>query len=404
MYVSNEASMVFMSIVSTMYLIQHTDERNPSIMEQRLLWDSFTDKYGNRQDFTRAIRMKLESFNVLLSHIRDQIQVDEVQALRHSTPILPELCLFSTIRYLAGASYLDIRFATGISVPSIYRIIWKTMKALINCPELQVKFPSTEKELKDAALGFESVSTGGCISNCITVVDGYHLAIQTPSKKEAKNVQSFFSGHYQSYGVNIQAACDHNCRFQFIGVAGPGVMGDRDAINEIELGALISDLPGLFCAIGDCAYTASEHFVPIFGGAQALVPKNDNFNFYASQLRIRIEMAFGLMVKKWGILQHPLTNKLYHVKFIVNAIAVLHNFCIDQRLSSQSNDTPFTPDNYELSPFEEALRHTAAVFDYDEIGTMLERNHSLNRQRMVEVVAAMQLTRPTSNQRKRKRG
>jgi hypothetical protein len=123
------------------------------------------------------------------------------------------------------------------------------------------------------------------------------LAIQTPTKNEAKNVQSFFSGHYQSYGVNIQAACDHNCRFQFIGVAGPGVMGDRDAINEVELGGLILGLPGLYCAIGDCAYPASEHFVPIFGGAQALVPKNDNFNFFASQLRIRIEMAFGLMIK-----------------------------------------------------------------------------------------------------------
>ena len=33
-------------------------------------------------------------------------------------------------------------------------------------------------------------------------------------------------------------------------------------------------------------------------------------NFFASQLQIRIErMAFGLMVKKWGILARPLTIK-----------------------------------------------------------------------------------------------
>ena len=34
------------------------------------------------------------------------------------------------------------------------------------------------------------------LSNCVTVVDGYLLAIQTPSKSEAKNAHSYFSGHY----------------------------------------------------------------------------------------------------------------------------------------------------------------------------------------------------------------
>jgi hypothetical protein len=100
-------------------------------------------------------------------------------------------------------------------VASIYRVVWKTIKALVTCQQIKVKVPSSTEELKEAASGFESISTGGCISNCVTVVDGYHLEIHTPPKKYAKNVQSFFSGHYQSYGVNIQAACDHNCRFQF---------------------------------------------------------------------------------------------------------------------------------------------------------------------------------------------
>ena len=49
--------------------------------------------------------------------------------------------------------------------------------------------------------------------------------------------------------------------------------------------------------IGDCAYKPTEHLVPIFGGDLALRKENDNFNFYASQLRIRIEMAFGLMTR-----------------------------------------------------------------------------------------------------------
>ena len=132
--------------------------------------------------------------------------------------------------------------------------------------------------------------------------------------------------------MNVQAACDHNCRFSFIGVAGPGVLGDRKAVNQISLGKLVEQLPGLYCVIGDCAYTPTEHLVPTPCGQHALVAKNDNFNFFASQLRIRIEMAFGLMVKKWGIIARPLTIKLKNGKRLFIAIAKLHNFCINEHI------------------------------------------------------------------------
>jgi hypothetical protein len=95
-------------------------------------------------------------------------------------------------------------------------------------------------------------------------------------------------------------------------------MGDCNAIKNMvkKLGSLVEDLPGLYCAIGDYAYaigdyayTASKCLIPIFrGGEMARTPRNNIFNFYASQLCIQIKMAFGLMmVKKWGILSRPLT-------------------------------------------------------------------------------------------------
>ena len=68
-------------------------------------------------------------------------------------------------------------------------------------------------------------------------------------------------------------------------------MPDRDALNECKLGEYIENLPGLYCAIGDCAYTPTEHCIPVFGGALALQKENFNFNFFASQLRIRAEMV-----------------------------------------------------------------------------------------------------------------
>ena len=76
--------------------------------------------------------------------------------------------------------------------------------------------------------------------------------------------------------------------------------------------------------------------MPIFGGDLALQKDNDNFNFFASQLRIRIEMAFGLMTRKWGILQRPLSNSLPSMKHLICCIARLQNFCINERLKNSA--------------------------------------------------------------------
>jgi DDE superfamily endonuclease len=103
-------------------------------------------------------------------------------------------------------------------------------------------------------------------------------------------------------------------------------MGDRDMIKQVPLNDLIEALPGKMCVIGDCAYTPTEHLVPIFRGANARLAIYDNFNYFASQLRIRIEMAFGLMVKKWAVLQRPLSFKLRNINKLVVAIGILHNF------------------------------------------------------------------------------
>jgi hypothetical protein len=270
-YVSEDETLLISSFVNNLlaaclllHIVLVHEHRNPSITEQRLNWQQFTNKYGNRAEFKRHLRMSLKSFNKLLSLIRPQLEVNEEMAILRGGPIMPELALYATLRYLAGGSYSDIHFFTGISTSSFYRVLWKTIHAINQCNELEIKFPQTTDEVLNAASCFQKISYNGCIWNCVSVIDGYHLEIQTPSKKEVGNVQSFLSGHYQPYGLNIQGACDAECCFQYIGVAGPGVMGDQDALFEIELGNLIESLPGLYCGIMDCAYIPSEHCIPVF--------------------------------------------------------------------------------------------------------------------------------------------
>ncbi len=253
--------------------------RPPSLFEQRLVWDTFCRRHSGRSDFTRHIRMSHDSFNKLLSAIQQDLEVDREMADLGGGAILPEICLYVCLRYLAGGSYSDIKYITGISSASFYRVLWKTMRAINQSKSeiLSIKFPATTAEAPDAAMGFQSVSQGSCIWNCVAGVDGYHLQIQTPSKAEAKNVKSFFLGHYQTYGVNVQAACDSNCRFSFLGIAGPGVMGDREAIDQkknwnsiLRIAALLmigSSLPTRLNITLELGNVNRSSFIGSIGGA-----------------------------------------------------------------------------------------------------------------------------------------
>jgi hypothetical protein len=116
--------------------------------------------------------------------------------------------------------------------------------------------------------------------------------------------------------------------------------------------------------------------------------------FFASQLRIRIEMAFGLMVKKWGILLRPLHIKLSNIKHLVMAIGKLHNFCINERLATSKDVAVFTPTNVSFNRHDEMLRDDSSFFQFEEMQLGYENPWSYNRDRMVKEVAALHLTRP----------
>jgi DDE superfamily endonuclease len=266
--------------------------------------------------------MSYQSFYKLLGYICPKLEADHRMASLRGGVILPELRLYCTLRWLAGGSYTGILLFCGISQASFYRVCWQTLEAICNCEELKLHFPSTLEECQEDTAGFRSIGHGEAFVTCVGAVTGYLHATDAPSKHIVHNVRSYFSGHYQRYGVNVQAVCDHLSRFTYIAVAGPGVMNDNIAINEVDLGQLIEQLPFAFHVIGDCAYNATEHLIPLYSGADKLKAQYGHFNFFGLQLRIRIKMAFGMMSKKWGILWRPLVVGMHHIKYIVEAVAI----------------------------------------------------------------------------------
>ena len=362
--------------------------------------------------------MSRASFDKLLQYpvIKEELAVNGKMANMRGGPIIPELCMYCTLRWLAGGSYLDICDISGVSTSSFYRVIWKTIVALNKCPELAIEFPKTLDDCQRAAAGFETISerdpsTGECaIKCCVGVVDGYLLRTVTPSKTEVVgNVRSYFSGHYQCYGVNVQAVADHLSRFIYLAFAAPGVTADRYAMRSphSSLNERVEALPTGYCIIGDAAYEATEKLVPIYQGLDKLKPKYDAFNFYASQCRIRIEMAFGMMQQKWGILQRPVSCNLVNLSLMIQAISRLHNYVINERLLAGGVD----------AVEKEVGRHSGNGYlasgpeypnsDPIEVDPILStddifRGHSHLREHMVDRIYKMKMKRPLANKIKAK--
>eukprot|EP00644_Phytophthora_capsici_P002698 jgi/Phyca11/60357/gw1.11.267.1 len=102
----------------------------------------------NENMFERTFRMTADSFSYLLGLLSPHIDVNRQQSTNSSgeDPISPPIMLMTTLRYLAGGSYLDIRRTVGISKPSYYRAINETMSAILALRELEIVFPESDSD------------------------------------------------------------------------------------------------------------------------------------------------------------------------------------------------------------------------------------------------------------------
>jgi hypothetical protein len=115
-----------------------------------------------------------------------------------------------------------MRIACGISQPLFYRCIHQCISLFLSCNELDIYFPSSRIEYKQAASGFRVVSINAIIKGCVEALDGWICKMDTPLANETTNARSFHSGHYNAQGVNVQACCDSECQFIHVSNTSPG--------------------------------------------------------------------------------------------------------------------------------------------------------------------------------------
>jgi len=91
--------------------------------------------------------------------------------------------------------------------------------------------------------------------------------------------------------------------------------------------------------VADDAYVASPWIITPWSGAKGtLKPHKACFNYWQSRTRTVVEQAFGIYVRRWGVLQSTLDVSLYHASLVVETTMKLHNICCDE---GSYKDEPF---------------------------------------------------------------
>lgn len=185
------------------------------------------------------------------------------------------------------------------------------------------RFPSYARQAK---------SDNGVFDFVVAAADGLFIKGIAPTTSETANVLSHYSGSKSNNGINVQASCDALYRFCNMSIISPGSTNDWVSWNRSVLAKAVSGLPPDYHIIGDAAYPISDQLLTPYPGKN-LPQGEDSFNFHLSQLRVKIEQSFGILVSTWGILWRPLRVSLAARPDLITALFHLHNFLQDEKVA-----------------------------------------------------------------------
>mmetsp|Transcript_2840 Transcript_2840/g.5176 ORF Transcript_2840/g.5176 Transcript_2840/m.5176 type:complete len:413 (-) Transcript_2840:41-1279(-) len=331
-------------------------ERAPKFFYKRLNWNEHIEMCRQTKGFSYYHHMTEEAFNQLVEILREDITCNYIKS-RNSTggnePIYPELVCMVGVRFMGGELIKSLAGIGGMDPGSANRVLHKFLLAVDMCehPDLALVLPTTEDAFAQVARKWSVRSDSfGLMDGFLGAIDGWLCCMEKPT---LMNAADYFSGHYQRFGLNVQAMCDANLLFMYVGVAAPGKTNDLRAFNRlIELKNWFDELPPNYFVGGDNAYPLQNSLLIPFSGAERFEPYKRSYNFLLSQLRIRIEMAFGRLTTKWRIFRSNLGSDVELNSQIVRVGFKLHNFVI--RAENLSFNIPDTNrDALGIEPIED---------------------------------------------------
>jgi hypothetical protein len=247
-------------------------------------------------------------------------------------PVLLKTRLAVTLRWLAGASYLDLCFGFGIANSTFYHadgVLWPTMEALDAAYSIGFPFHDIDK-LEHLSQGFYDHS-GGILDGCVLAVDGLGVATRQPFKWEVLYPKDY-RFRKRGFAIIVMAGCDIQARFIAVSCRHSGSTNDIIAWQDTNIYEMLEverQLPEKYFLIGDEAFTNTFQFLSPWSG-QGLDPYKDSFNFWLSHSRQCVERSFGILTQRWGIFWRPFRFSFNRWSLVVMVAMKLHNLCIDR--------------------------------------------------------------------------
>jgi hypothetical protein len=194
--------------------------------------------------------------------------------------VTTSVCLACALRYFGGGSVYDLMGTYGISHTDIMDSVWHVVEAVNNYPQFQITYPSSVVEQEKIVAGFEKASSVG-FNVCAGSVDGNLIWMQKPNVNETKRV-----------GVDQRKfLCGRKHKFDISVVYGASA-ADCVAFEASDLHARLEDglLQNGYVLFGDDAYLNSFFMATPYSNVSGNPNKKskDNYNFFHSQLRIRV--------------------------------------------------------------------------------------------------------------------
>lgn len=177
--------------------------------------------------------------------------------------------------------------------------------------------------------------------NCIGSIDGKHCRIQRPP-----NAGSLFYCYKDFHSVVLLAVADANACFTMIEVGAYGKENDSTVFTQSAMGKSYNacqlnvpegqfSLPGSqyeteMYLVGDEAFPLQKNLMRPFPRRELDFSKR-NFNFRLSRARKSVECAFGILTKKFEVLQVSIKTDVIQTDMTIKCACVLHNFIKKQQ-------------------------------------------------------------------------
>ena len=157
------------------------------------------------------------SFERLYEMVHPYIpDVDVTMARRSSGALISKRSkLLCCLRFLAGASYLDLLTIFNCSQAALYStnsrkcMVWPIIEAINACVKLQIGLPINDlAKMKETADDYARY-VNGAIYGCVSAIDGWVCRIRKPTAEEApdRNEKNFMNRSGE-WSLVVLAGCD----------------------------------------------------------------------------------------------------------------------------------------------------------------------------------------------------